>query len=30
LKLGCHYGMGDLYGGVDPNVSALPPAAETA
>ncbi|HEX7061359.1 MAG TPA: EAL domain-containing protein [Woeseiaceae bacterium] len=30
LKLGCHYGMGDLYGGVDPNGSALPPAAETA
>ncbi len=30
LKLGCHYGMGDLYGGVDPNVSALSPAAESA
>lgn len=30
LELGCRYGMGDLYGGMDPNVTALTPAAESA
>ncbi len=27
LELGCHYGLGDLYGGVDLDETALPPAA---
>lgn len=30
LELGCTYGLGDLYGGFDSDVTALPPAAESA
>lgn len=30
LELGCTYGLGDLYGGFDSEVTALPPAAESA
>jgi EAL domain-containing protein (putative c-di-GMP-specific phosphodiesterase class I) len=30
LELGCRYGIGDLYGGVDAYMTALPPAAASA
>lgn len=30
LELGCRYGLGDLYGGIDSEVTALPPAEESA
>jgi EAL domain-containing protein (putative c-di-GMP-specific phosphodiesterase class I) len=30
LDLGCRFGLGDLYGGVDSGITALPPAAESA
>jgi EAL domain-containing protein (putative c-di-GMP-specific phosphodiesterase class I) len=30
LELGCWFGLGDLYGGVDSSATALPPAAESA
>jgi len=30
LELGCWFGLGDLYGGVDSSAAALPPAAESA
>lgn len=30
LELGCSYGLGDLYGGFDSEVTTLPPAAESA
>ena len=30
LELGCRYGIGDLYGGVDSSMTALPPVAESA
>jgi len=30
LELGCWFGLGDLYGGVNSNAAALPPAAESA
>ena len=30
LELGCRFGLGDLYGGVDSTLTALPPLAESA
>ena len=30
LELGCWFGLGDLYGGLDSSAAALPPAAESA
>lgn len=29
LELGCRYGLGDLYGGIDSDETALPPAGES-